>query len=619
MKSKSDSKQPITGIQAKLSRVSSEPGVYVMHDAGNKIIYVGKARNLKKRLASYFTGSDANARQPDIKTRVLIDKVAAFETIITNTEKEALILESNLIKRHKPRYNVILKDDKRYPSLRLDTKSPYPNLVVVRKIKKDGALYFGPFTSASAVQQTLRIIHKTFKLRKCKTRVFTKRSRPCLNHQMGACLAPCCLDVGSAEYNAILNEVILFLKGRTPELIKKIKRKMLSAATAQDYEKAAILRDKMFALEKTIEKQVAITTDFVDRDVLAIARSAEYDLITALFIRGGVLLGTRDFHFSESMSNQAEIIGTFIRQYYEKTPFVPKEILVPALPEDAPLLEELLSAYKGQKVRILRPQRGEKTRLVKMALQNAQNSLKNITLSITKDEDLLSRLQKRLKMNTIPVQIECIDNSNLSGTEAVAAVVVFQNAKPKKSLYRKYKVKTVAVHDDYAYMTEVLKRRFRKKQHSKPYPDLLMVDGGKGHLNIAVSVLKQLGLENKITIIGIAKKDHKKGEIHDKIYKPGQANPVNLGRQRDLQFFLQRIRDEAHRFAISFHRKRRSKTMLSSALDSIPGIGKQRKKALLKHFKSVKKIREATLDELSTVPGISRKVAENVYRHTVLL
>jgi len=616
MKSQKIIPQLQAGIQDKLAGVSSKPGVYVMKDAAKKVIYVGKARNLKKRLASYFSGPYSSARPPDIKTEVLVKKTADFETIITRNEKEALILESNLIKLHKPRYNVILKDDKRYPSLRFDIKRPYPNLTIVRKIEKDGAFYFGPFTSASAVHQTLKIIHKTFKLRKCKTKAFTKRSRPCLNHQMDACLAPCCLNVAQARYNKIVKEVILFLKGRTPDLVKKIKAEMLSTAKEQDYEKAALLRDKMFALEKTLEKQVAVTTDFIDRDVLAIARSAEYDLITILFIRGGFLLGTRHFSFSENIATEAEVIGNFIRQYYEKTPFVPKEILVPTLLKDAPLLAELLSGYKGRKVRVHQPQRGEKARLVKMAMQNAQDNLKNLTISIAKDRELLMRLQKRLQMDRIPEHIECIDNSNLSGTEPVAALVVFEKAKPQKSLYRKYKIKTVGVQDDYAYMAEILQRRFAKKQQSKPYPDLLMVDGGKGHLSIAVSVIKELKLYGKFSIIGIAKKDDQKREIHDKIYKPGQANPVNLGREGDLLLFLQSIRDEAHRFAISFHRQRRSKTMLRSALDSIPGIGKKRKEALLKHFGSIKKIRKATIEQLSAVPGISYKIAENVNRHT---
>jgi len=609
MKSQQNNRHPASGIQEKLSRVSSGPGVYVMKDARKSVIYVGKARNLKKRLTSYFT----SAKQMDIKTGVLIKKITDFDTILTRTEKEALILESNLIKRHKPRYNVDLKDDKRYPVLRLDINSFYPNLTIIRKLAKDGALYFGPFASAAAVHQTLKFINKTFKLRKCKTKQPKKRSRPCLNYQIGACLGLCWRDVDKDEYNDIVKEVVLFLKGRTPALIEKIKKEMLAAAEMQDFEQATVLRDKMYALEKTLEKQVAVTTDFIDRDVLAIARSAEYSLIALLFIRGGFLLGTRYFIFSETISTEADNMGTFIRQYYEKTPFVPKEVLVSTPLEDALLLAELLSEIKGQKVRILRPQRGAKVRLVKMAIQNAANSLKDLEIAAKTEKDLLVRLRKQLKMNRFPQRIECIDNSNISGTEAVAAIVAFEGAKPKKSAYRKYRIKTAAA-DDYAYLAEVMQRRFGKGEHSKPYPDVLMIDGGKGQLNIAVSVIRELNLDETFEILSIAKKDEKKGETQDKVYKPGQANPVNLGRAGDILLFLQRIRDEAHRFAISFHRQRRSMTFMQSGLDNIPGIGKKRKKALFKHFGGIKKIRAATLEELRAVPGMNPRVAENVQR-----
>jgi excinuclease ABC subunit C len=434
MTSKPDNTHSESGIHDKLTRVSSGPGVYVMKDALKNVIYVGKARNLKKRLTSYFM----RARQLDVKAGVLIKKIADFDTIITRTEKEALILESNLIKRHKPRYNVDLKDDKRYPSLRLDINSAYPNLSIVRKIGKDGALYFGPFTSAAAVKQTLNTINKTFKLRKCKTKEPKKRSRPCLNYQIGACLGLCWRDVDKDEYNEIVREVVLFLKGRTPALVEKIKKDMTAAAQVRDFEKASILRDKMFALKKTLEKQIAVTTDFVDRDVLAVARSDEYYLITLLFIRGGFLLGTRHFSFSETMSAEADMIGAFIRQYYDKTPFIPKEILIPTTLKDAALIAELLSEIKGQKVRILKPQRGEKVRLVNMAIQNAESALKDLLASETTAKNLLARLQKQLRLSRLPQRIECMDNSNISGTEAVAAMVVFEQAKPQKSAYRKY-------------------------------------------------------------------------------------------------------------------------------------------------------------------------------------
>ncbi len=595
-------------LNDKFSGAPNDPGVYLMKDAEGKVIYVGKAKNLKKRLSSYFKQSG----QINLKTRVLVKKVSSFDTIITRTEKEALILESNLIKQYKPRYNVILKDDKRYPSLRLDIKSQYPSLNIVRKIEKNGAQYFGPFSSSQAVRQTLKIIHKTFKLRKCKTKNFKERSRPCLNYQIGACLAPCCLNVDNKTYNEIVKEVILFLKGRTPELIKKIKKQMTSAARDQDYERAAVLRDKIFALEKILEKQVAVTTDFKDRDVIAIADSSEILLIALLFVRGGYLLGKMHFSFTKNISTKAEMVSAFIRQYYEKTHFIPQEILVPIPLEDTCVLEDWLTAINQKKVRILYPRRGEKTQLVKMAAHNAQNSLKDLTASTDAALDICIRLQKRLRMDKMPERIECFDNSNISGTEPVAGMVVFENGKPNKSLYRKYKIKTVDEQNDYAYMAEILTRRYGKGEKSKPYPDLLVVDGGKGHLNIAVSIIKKSKLEKNFEIIGIAKKDAARGETNDKVYQPGRANPVNFGREGDLLLFLQKIRDESHRFAISFHRKRRDKKSIHSVFDTVPGIGKKRKETLLKNFGSIDNIRKATIEELVSIPGISRNIAEEL-------
>ena len=608
----SASDDPETSIKNKLARVSSQSGVYLMKDVYGKVIYVGKARNLKKRLASYFARIGNNTSRTDMKTEILIRNISDFDTIITDNEKEALILESNLIKRYKPRYNVILKDDKRYPSLRLDIKNPYPNLMVVRKIAKDGALYFGPFSSSAAVQKTLKIIHKTFRLRKCKQKDFNRRTRPCLNYQIGSCLGPCCLEVDNKIYDNIVKEVVLFLKGKTPDLIKKIKQEMISAAKVHDFEKAAVLRDKMFALEQTLEKQVAVTNDFKDRDVLGISRSDENSMLTILFIRSGFLIGTRNFEFSKTMSTESEMISEFIRQYYDTTRFVPKEILTPKPLEDAFLTEEMLSTIKGQKVKILSPKRGEKFRLIKMADQNAKNSLRERIAEVSKNTQLLVRLQQRLKMNRMPFRIECFDNSSISGKDAVSCMVVFENGKPNKSLYRKYRLNTDTAKDDYACMAEVLSRRYGKGKTSEPYPDVLMVDGGKGQLSIAVSVLTPLKLEKKIQLISIAKRNEKKGETQDKIYKPGQANPVNFGREGDLILFLERIRDEAHRFAISFHRKRRVKTLIHSSLDSIQGVGEKRKLILLKHFRSIKKIRAATLEELSALPGINYKIAEKI-------
>jgi excinuclease ABC subunit C len=563
---------------------------------------------LKKRLASYYK----NTGHLDIKAGILVDKINDIETIITRTEKEALILESNLIKKHKPRYNVILKDDKRYPSLRIDLTDKYPNFSIVRKIGLDDALYFGPFASAQAVRETLRTINKTFKLRKCKAQDFKTRTRPCLHCQMEGCLAPCCLDVDPVVYHEQVNEAIMFLKGRTPDLIRKVKEQMAAAARIQEFEKAARLRDKIFFLERTIEKQIAVTTDFKDRDVFATARSPEFSVVTVLSVRNGFLTGTRHYSFSDTIATEEEMLAAFIRQYYERHPFVPDQLLTSIELEDTRLTEEWLQDVKKKKIRINYPKRGEKAQLAKLAAHNAENELKNVIASHSAEMDLLLRLQKKLKMNQLPERIECFDNSNISGTEPVAAMVVFENARAKKSLYRRYRIKTVDGHDDYAYMDEVLKRRFGKGDESKPYPDLLMVDGGKGQLNIALAVIRDLGLEREFDIIGIAKKDEKKGETRDKIFKPGRANPLGFGREGELLLFLQRIRDEAHRFAISFHRSRRGKISLQSALDTIPGVGQKRKATLLKHFKTIKNIRAAGLDEIRSLPGFNRRTAESV-------
>jgi excinuclease ABC subunit C len=602
--------KPQPTIQDKLARVSKEPGVYLMKDAAGKVIYIGKARNLRKRLISHFK----NSGQLNVKAGILATKISDIDTVITRTEKEALILESNLIKRYKPRYNVVLKDDKRYPSLRIDLKEKYPNFSIVRKIGKDNALYFGPFASAHGVRETLRTINKTFKLRKCKARDFKTRTRPCLHCQMDGCLAPCCLDVDPAVYGEQVNEAIMFLKGRTPDLIRKVKKQMESCAREQAFERAARLRDKIISLERTIEKQIAVTTDFRDRDVFAIARSAECSVVTVLSVKGGFLTGTRHYSFTETLSTGAEMMAAFIRQYYEHHPSVPDELLVSVDPEDAVLTAEWLGNLKKKKVKILQPKRGEKAQLVAVAIHNAENELKSLIASRSAEMDLLLRLQNKLKLERLPERIECFDNSNISGTQAVAAMVVFEKARAKTSCYRKYRIKTVTENDDYAYMAEVLKRRFGKGEASKPYPDLLMVDGGKGQLNIALAVTRELNMTEKFDIIGIAKKDETKGETRDKIFKPGRANSLNFGRDEDLLLFLQRIRDEAHRFAISFHRKRRRKISLQSALDTIPGVGKKRKAALLQHFKSVKNIRAADPEKIGALPGFSRSVAESIQK-----
>ena len=614
MKKLTEHKTQHLSVEEKLSRTPHEPGVYFLKDEKNVTIYIGKALDLRKRLAAYFK----NSGHSDMKTGVLVHKIFDFDTIITGNEKEALILESNLIKRHRPRYNVVLKDDKRYPSLRLDLKEKYPAFSIVRKIGQDDALYFGPFASAQAVRETLKTINKTFKLRKCRASDFKTRTRPCLHCQMEGCLAPCCLDVDPQIYSDHINEAIMFLRGRTTDLVAKIKKQMDAAAQAQEYEKAARIRDKMFSLERTIEKQIAVTTDFQDRDVFAIVRSNGNTLVTVFNVMGGFIKGMRHFNFEEIMSTNDEAMGIFIRQYYEKTVTLPKEILVSLDLQDGQLIEEWFKTVKGKRVKILNPKRGEKAKLLAMVTHNAEKELRELMATRTAEMELLLRLQKKLKLTRLPERIECFDNSNISGTEPVAGMVVFEKGTAKKSAYRKYKIKAVPTHDDYAYMSEVLKRRLGKSTSQRkplPFPDLLMVDGGRGQLNIALAVIKELSLDGQFELMAIAKKDEKKGETRDKIFKPRRTNPIGFGKDADLLLFLQRIRDEAHRFAITFHRKRRTKATLQSQLDTIPGVGKKRKAILLKHFKSIKKIREADIEQLNALPGITRSSAEAVYNY----
>ncbi len=595
-------------LKEKLETVAIGPGVYLMKGKDGQIIYVGKAVNLKKRLGSYFKPK----RQMDMKTGVLVDKIESFETIVTASEQEALILEATLIKKHRPRYNVILKDDKRYPSLRLDLNHSYPNLTVVRKPARDGARYFGPFSSAYAVKQTLKFINKNFKLRKCKNSSFSRRTRPCLNFQMGICLAPCCLEVDKTAYNRIVEQVSMLLKGRTPQLITEVKKEMRTAADQQDYEKATVLRDRMFALEKLVEKQVVVTHDFHDRDILAVAGSENLSVVTQLTVRNGYLLGSRHFKVAPTLANESEILGTFIRGHYDEVSEIPKELIVNQLPEDYRALEEKLGGLSGRRIHIIAPQRGQKVRMVTMAVNNAAERVRDLQADRDQSRQLLERLQKRLRLVNPPARIECFDNSNLFGQSPVAAMVVFRNGRPDKSEYRKYKIKTVTNPDDYMTMAEVLRRRYNPEKETGPLPDLLMLDGGKGQLNIGRAILREMDLASRIDLISIAKKDETRGEARDKIYKPGRVNAVNFGSNDDLLLFLQQVRDEAHRFAISFHRRRRRKKAVHSVLDGIKDVGDKRKKVLLNHFGSIAGIKAATVAEIGALPGIHLQLAQEI-------
>ena len=598
-------------VTARLAQATDQPGVYLMRDDRSRVVYVGKARSLKKRLATYFKPGAPG----DAKTAVLRRKIASLETIITASEKEALILESNLIKRHRPRYNVVLKDDKRYPSLRLDPRQAYPRLSVVRRMTPDGSLYFGPYASAAAVRATLKLIDRLFKLRKCRDREFAQRSRPCLHHQMGACYAPCCLPVGHETYAAAVREVVLFLRGRTPQLIRDMRRRMQQAADQQEFEAAAVLRDRIFALEKTLEKQVAVTSDFGDRDVIASARGTTATMMTLLTVRGGFLVGTRHFDLPPAITEDAELLSGFLRQYYAGGAMPPGEILVAAPPEDATLIEDWLSELRGRKVRLHCPARGEKARLIEMAVQNALESLKTLDADRDRREILLTALQRCLQMDRLPRRIECVDISTTGGCQSVGSGVVFQQGTADLSAYRRYKIRgPIQGPDDYAAMAEVLGRRFRSGSEEVDLPDLLLVDGGKGQLNVALRILGDLDLTRRFTVAAIAKAEPRRGETEDKIFLPGRVNPVLFGRDPGPRLMLQAVRDEAHRFAIGFHRKQRGKSAVSSQLDAVPGIGPRRKRLLLAQFGTVARIRDASVESLRAA-GLPLECARTLHAH----
>jgi excinuclease ABC subunit C len=592
-----------------LDNLPTTAGVYIFKDQQGSILYVGKARHLRKRVRSYFQPG----RPHDPKTSLLLTHVAALETIITHTEQEALILEANLIKRHRPKYNVVLKDDKRYPSLRLDLSRDFPKLNIVRKVKNDGALYFGPYASSAAVRQTLKFIYKTFKLRKCRNQTFHHRTRPCLNYQMGLCLGPCSQDVDPKIYQAVVDEVVAFLRGRTPSLITRIREQMKAAADREEFEKAAALRDKMFALEKVVEKQVSVTTDFQDRDVIALIMQQDVTAVILLRVRGGFLLGSRAFAFESAVGSADRQMSLFLRQWYMERRQIPPQILVNIPPDDLDIIESSLAEQRGGKVAIVHPRRGEKFSLVQMAVRNAGKTLSEIFDGRSANAQLLKRLQRRLGLQRLPDRIECFDNSNLAGTQPVAAMVVFDQGRPAPGSYRRYKIKSSTIPDDYAYMHEILQRRFSKVEASHPLPDLLLVDGGKGQLNVALSVLDELGLQGRFNVAGIAKKNEALGETSDKIYLPGRANPLQFGKDSDLLLFLQRVRDEAHRSAIGFQRDRRNKHFLTSLLDDLRGIGPKRKALLLEHFGSVESIKRASVADLMVLPGISPTLAESIH------
>ncbi|WDP87117.1 MAG: excinuclease ABC subunit UvrC [Desulfobacter sp.] len=595
-------------IEEKYGQAPHLPGVYLMKDKKKKILYVGKAKDLKKRLSSYFVKKE----QTEAKTAALLALVADFDLVITQSDHEAFILEANLIKAHAPKYNVLLKDGKNYPLLRIDMNQTYPSIQKVRQIKNDKALYFGPYSSVKSVNQTLKQIQKIFKLRKCKDTQFKNRSRPCLNYQIKACLGVCCIEVDPEEYRALVKDAVLFLQGRSNDVAKKLKREMAAHAKAQAFEKAAQVRDILFAIEQVMERQVVVCPDQKDRDVMGLAWKRGKAVVTVMRVRSGLLIDTAHYPLDLGFKEADEVLAAFIPQYYKQTCEIPGFILVSRAVENPGRIEDELSSLASHRVRVHHPIRGEKRQLTRMGVVNAQKELEKIQLREEEAQAALVMLKNLLGMEKLPERIECFDNSNLQGRDPVAAMVVFTHGRPDKNAYRKYIIKDILRQDDYAYMTQVLTRRFLRSKNQMARPDLLVVDGGKGQLGMAMAVVKDLGLEGEFCLAGLAKKDKAKGEKADKIYLPGRSNPLNTAQALKALFLLEQVRDESHRFAITFQRKRREKRGQASVLDGLPGIGPKKKKLLLTRFKGVKNIRQQTPESLARVPGITREMAQEL-------
>ena len=578
------------------------PGVYIFKDRSNQIIYVGKAKNLKKRVLAYFKPSGDLPH----KTALMMNKAEGLDYFLTATEKEAFILEDTLVKRHMPRYNIILRDDKRYPCLRFDIQNPFPRLSIVRKIKKDGALYFGPFSSANSVRRTLKLIDRIFHLRKCKGRDLPKRSRPCLNYQLDRCLGACVHEVSSSEYKEIVDQVKLFLEGRNRELIRQLKKNMTQASEQLDFEKAARFRDQIRAVELTIERQHVVSPKMEDQDVIGLAQENGRFQVVILFVRKGYLLGSRDYLFRNKGGACTEVMEAFLKQYYAKESFIPKHILISESVEDLPPLNDWISDLAGRKVFVHHPMKGEKLRLVRMAVTNAENLLTTRT-EIPKD-DLMVLTKSVLRLRKQPRAIEGLDISTLHGDQAVGTIVSFLDGLPHKPGYRNYKIRGVLGVDDYAMMSEVVSRRLSR---GNP-PDLFLVDGGKGHLLAIRRAIHDFPELDFPDVVAIAKADDRRKSKTDKIYIFGRKNPLSLKGEDPVLLLLMRIRDEAHRRAITYHRKLRGKRLKESELDQISGIGPKRRKLLLEHFMDIGGVSRAKFEDLILVPGISPSLAKNI-------
>jgi excinuclease ABC subunit C len=592
---------PYPALAAAMPRLPRGSGVYLFRDAGGRVLYVGKAVNLKHRLASYLK----TPAKHDPKTALMLRKMARVDVILTATGREALILERNLIKEHRPRYNVMLRDDKNYLCLRLDLQETFPALRFVRRFQPDGALYFGPYASAGMARETLKVMKQAFGVRTCKERWLAPRSRPCLEYQLTHCLGPCAGLVTEAAYRQAVAEAILFLKGKGGHLLKRLKARMAKAAADLDFERAAVLRDRIKAITATLERQDMARPHFRDQDVLGLAQENGAALIAILLVRAGLVTGSREYFFPQ-LPPDRDLLGAFLKQYYVEGRPLPEELVLPVEVPDRHLLEVLFSDEKGAPVRLLVAPGGEKARLLSLAADNARAALAR-RLRPPEPGEALPDLQARLKLARLPVRLECLDISTLQGGQAVGALVSFQDGVPEKSRYRRFKIREVAGQDDYAMLREVVARHYGKE--GQELPDLLVVDGGRGQLNVVSQTLKQMG-HPKIPVVGLAKATEQAGrQVRDRLFLAGRKNPLLPPANAPGWLLLLRLRDEAHRFAINYHRKRARKEMLASALQNAPGIGPVRRRRLLSHFPNLEAIKTATAAEIAALPGFNQKVA----------
>lgn len=594
-------------IKEQLKKLPGEPGVYLMKDENDKIIYVGKAISLKNRVRQYFQSSKNHSS----KVKSMVKNIKSFEYIITDSELEALILECNLIKKYRPKYNVLLRDDKTYPYIKVTVNEDYPRVLKVRRVLKDKAKYFGPYTNVEAVNDTLDVIRNIYPIRTCNIdidRAIKNKMRPCLNYHIKRCIGPCTGHVSKVEYNKMIEEILLFLSGKEEKLIEILKEKMNKCSMEFNFEEAAIYRDKILNLQEMMQKQkIDVSTDNVNQDIIAMAYNDEEACVQSFFIRHGKVVGREHFILEGTKDSSKEaILSSFVKQFYMKAEYIPKEIIIESEIEDQVVLEEWLSNIKGQKVFIRIPQKGDKKSLIAMVKKNAMEYLEKFSSlnkrKYEKSEGALIELAEVIGLEEAPRRIESYDISNIQGVDSIGAMVVFTNGLKDKKEYRRYKIKTVEGPNDYDSMAEILERRLQKGD----FPDLILLDGGKGQVSAVQKVFDKYNID--IPLWGMYKDDrHRtKGLIC-------ATKEIELDRTSNLYRFVASIQEEVHNYAISYHRSLRNKSLTKSTLDDISGVGEKRKKALLSHFKNIEEIKNASIEELSEIDGLNKRVAQNIY------